>query len=412
MIGRRWLLVVGVLVAAAAAAFVLVPRSTAVDVVSVRRGPLTQTVVATGRVATPARIAVASQLAARIEQVTVREGAAVQAGQVLVRLRSDEAESALNAALAAEREARGRIRALGAVAAPVSEQQLVQAQAALQLAEQEAGRTRALLARGFVSQARVDEAERALASARAAALAARAQAEGNRAGGVEAELAATRLAQAQANVAAARARLELLVLRAPAAAVVLTRTAEPGDIAQVGRTLLELAQSGETRVIASVDEKNLAHMRDGLAAAVMADAFPGRRFDATVFYVAPAVDAQRGTVEVRLRVPAPPDFLKPDMTVSVEMRVGRRDDALMLPAQAIRGADGDTAHVMAMRGERVEKVPVTLGLRGVGSVEIASGLKEGDAVILPGTAVTEGDRVRVRARAPAKGNMQSSPFGN
>jgi len=412
MIGRRWLLVVGVLVAAAAAAFVLVPRSTAVDVVSVRRGPLTQTVVATGRVATPARIAVASQLAARIEQVTVREGAAVQAGQVLVRLRSDEAESALNAALAAEREARGRIRALGAVAAPVSEQQLVQAQAALQLAEQEAGRTRALLARGFVSQARVDEAERALASARAAALAARAQAEGNRAGGVEAELAATRLAQAQANVAAARARLELLVLRAPAAAVVLTRTAEPGDIAQVGRTLLELAQSGETRVIASVDEKNLAHMRDGLAAAVMADAFPGRRFDATVFYVAPAVDAQRGTVEVRLRVPAPPDFLKPDMTVSVEMRVGRRDDALMLPAQAIRGADGDTAHVMAMRGERVEKMPVTLGLRGVGSVEIASGLKEGDAVILPGTAVTEGDRVRVRARAPAKGNMQSSPFGN
>ncbi|HQP66096.1 MAG TPA: efflux RND transporter periplasmic adaptor subunit [Quisquiliibacterium sp.] len=412
MIGRRWLLVVGVLVAAAAAAFVLVPRSTAVDVVSVRRGPLTQTVVATGRVATPARIAVASQLAARIEQVTVREGAAVQAGQVLVRLRSDEAESALNAALAAEREARGRIRALGAVAAPVSEQQLVQAQAALQLAEQEAGRTRALLARGFVSQARVDEAERALASARAAALAARAQAEGNRAGGVEAELAATRLAQAQANVAAARARLELLVLRAPAAAVVLTRTAEPGDTAQVGRTLLELAQSGETRVIASVDEKNLAHMRDGLAAAVMADAFPGRRFDATVFYVAPAVDAQRGTVEVRLRVPAPPDFLKPDMTVSVEMRVGRRDDALMLPAQAIRGADGDTAHVMAMRGERVEKMPVTLGLRGVGSVEIASGLKEGDAVILPGTAVTEGDRVRVRARAPAKGNMQSSPFGN
>ena len=412
MIGRRWLLVVGVLVAAAAAAFVLVPRSTAVDVVSVRRGPLTQTVVATGRVATPARIAVASQLAARIEQVTVREGAAVQAGQVLVRLRSDEAESALNAALAAEREARGRIRALGAVAAPVSEQQLVQAQAALQLAEQEAGRTRTLLARGFVSQARVDEAERALASARAAALAARAQAEGNRAGGVEAELAATRLAQAQANVAAARARLELLVLRAPAAAVVLTRTAEPGNTAQVGRTLLELAQSGETRVIASVDEKNLAHTRDGLAAAVMADAFPGRRFDATVFYVAPAVDAQRGTVEVRLRVPAPPDFLKPDMTVSVEMRVGRRDDALMLPAQAIRGADGDTAHVMAMRGERVEKMPVTLGLRGVGSVEIASGLKEGDAVILPGTAVTEGDRVRVRARAPAKGNMQSSPFGN
>ena len=412
MIGRRWLLLAGVLVIAAGAAFVLIPRSTAVDVAQVRRGALTQSVVATGRVTTPARIAIASQLAARIEAVTVREGAAVQPGQVLVRLRSDEAESALNAALAAEREARARIRALGAVAAPVSEQQLVQAQATLRLAEQEAGRARDLLARGFVSQARLDEAERALASARAAALAARAQAEGNRAGGVESDLAATRLAQAQANVAAARARLELLVLRAPAAAVVLTRSAEPGDTAQVGRTLMELAQSGETRVIASVDEKNLAHLRDGVPAAVVADAFPGRRFDATVFYVAPAVDAQRGTVEVRLRVPSPPDFLKPDMTASVEMLVGRRDDALILPAQAIRGADGDTAYVLAIRGERAERVPVTLGLRGVGSVEIASGLKEGEAVILPGTAVSEGDRVRLRTRVAAKGNMQSSPFGN
>ena len=219
--------------------------------------------------------------------------------------------------------------------------------------------------------------------------------------------------QAQANVGAARARLELLVLRAPAPAVVLTRTAEPGDTAQVGRTLLELAQAGETRVIASVDEKNLRYVRNGLAAAVTADAFPTKRFDASVYYVAPSVDAQRGTVEVRLRVPDPPEFLKPDMTASVEMLVGRREDALMLPAQAIRAAEGDTAHVLALRGASAERVPVTLGLRGVGTVEVASGLNEGDLVILPGTAVSAGDRVRVRSRPAAKGNVQTVPgFGN
>jgi HlyD family secretion protein len=95
------------------------------------------------------------------------------------------------------------------------------------------------------------------------------------------------------------------------------------------------------------------------------------------------------------------------------MLVGRRDDALTLPAQAIRAADGDAAHVLALRGARAEKVPVTLGLRGVGTVEVASGLKAGDLVILPGTAVSAGDRVRARSRPVAKGNMQTVPgFGN
>ncbi|MBX3264074.1 MAG: biotin/lipoyl-binding protein [Labilithrix sp.] len=73
------------------------------DIVVVRRAPIVQSVVATGRVATPARIEVSSQLAARIERISVREGDAVKAGAVLVQLRSDEAEAALVAARAALR---------------------------------------------------------------------------------------------------------------------------------------------------------------------------------------------------------------------------------------------------------------------------------------------------------------------
>lgn len=409
----RWLVTLLAIVAIAAAAAFYASRAREVDIVTVRRAPIVQSVVATGRVATPARIEVSSQLAARIERIEVREGDAVRAGALLVQLRSDEAEAALVAARAALREAEGRQRQLFGVQRPVAEQQLAQAQANLQLAEQELSRARDLVARGFVAQARVDDAVRAAANARAALAAAQAQAQSNRDGGAEAELARIRIEQARANVATAAARLELLALRAPVDALVLTREAEPGDTAQTGRRILALAQQGETRIIASVDEKNLRHLVAGQRASAVADAFPGQPFEAELYYLAPSVDAQRGTVEVRLRVPQPPAFLKPEMTVSVEMLVGRRDAALLLTADALResaggSAPGETASVLVARDGRAWHVPVVLGLRGVGTVEVVEGLAEGDEVILPTSPAQAGDRVRQRV-VRARANLQSVP---
>lgn len=398
MLRRRWPLLIAALAVLALAAFLLVPRGRTVEAVVAVRGPLTQSVVASGRIATPARIAISSQLAARIERVLVREGDRVRAGQLLVQLRSQEADAALASARGALAEAQGRARQLLDVQRPVADQQLVQARAALRLAEQELQRARDLRAREFVSQARVDEAERVLATARAAELAAQAQARANLDGGVETELVRTRLEQARAALDAAQARRELLALRAPADAVVLTRSAEPGDTAQAGRTVLELAQDGETRIITAVDEKNLRFLAPGLKASAVADAFPDRRFDAVVTYVAPAIDAQRGTVELRLAVPNPPDFLKTDMTVSVEMVAGRRDSAVRLPADAVRGAETGAPWVLVARDGLAVRVPVALGLRGVGVVEIASGLDAGEAVILPAAPAVPGDRVRASAR--------------
>lgn len=398
MLRRRWQLLLAALLLLAVAAFLFVPRGRDVDVVVAVRGPVTQSVVASGRIATPARIAISSQLAARIERVPVREGDRVRAGQLLVQLRSDEADAALDSARAALAEAQGRARQLLDVQRPVAEQQLAQASATLRLAEQELRRARDLRAREFVSQAKVDEAERALAGARAAELAAQAQARASLDGGVEGELARTRLAQARAALEAAQARRELLALRAPADAVVLTRLAEPGDTAQVGRTVLELAQDGETRIITAVDEKNLRFLARGLKASAVADAFPDRRFDAVVTYVAPAIDAQRGTVELRLTVPEPPEFLKTDMTVSVEMVAGRRESAVLVPADVVRAVESGAPWVLVARDGVAVRVPVTLGLRGVGVAEIASGLEAGEAVIVPSAPAVPGDRVRPKVR--------------
>ncbi len=409
MLRRRWPLLLAGILLLGAAGFYFAPRAKPVDVVGVERGPLVQSIVATGRVATPARIEISSQLAARIERIEVREGDRVRAGQLLVSLRSDEATASLAAARAALSEASDRIRQIEQVQRPVAEQQLAQAQANLEVARNESDRMRDLLARKYVSQTRADDAERVLATARAAVLAARAQADALREGGIEVQLAHTRLAQARSNVAAAQARLELLTLSAPADAQVLTRSAEPGDTAQVGRSLLSLAQDGETRIIATVDEKNLREIRNGLRARAVTDAFPRQPFDARIIYVAPGIDALRGTVEVRLLVDDPPAFLRPDMTVSVEMVVGRRESALRLPADLVRGADGDSPYVLVIRDGRAESVPVELGLRGVGTVEIASGLAEGAPVITPTSQAVAGDRVRARSSPRVEGNVQPIP---
>lgn len=408
MLSRRWPWLLVAAIALAALAFLLVPRTRAVDVVEVTRGPIAQSVVATGRMASPARIELSSQLTARVERVAVREGDPVVAGAVLVELRSDEARATLAAAQAALAEARAHLRQLAQVQRPVADQQLLQAEAAYRLAEAEQRRSAELLARGFVSQARLDEADRTLAVAQATQRAARAQALASRDGGVEGELAAARLRQAQANHEAARVRLDLLLLRAPAAATVLTREVEPGDTAQAGRTLLTLAETGETRIIASVDEKNLKLIRADQAASVIADAFPDRPFEARVFYVAPSIDLQRGTVEVRLVVAQPPAFLRPDMTVSVELVAGRREDALRLASEAVRGADAGAAEVLALRDGRAVRVPVKTGLRGVGVVEILDGLAPGELAILPSSPAAEGERVRVRTPRP-RGNAELPP---
>jgi len=342
--------------------------------------------------------------------VRVREGDRVQAGDLLVQLADDEARAALQQAQAALLEARGRAAEQAGVTAPVAAQAVVQAEAAFTAAERDHQRVRELVAQGFFSQQRLDDARRLLDTARSALQAARVQAQANQPRGVQPALAAARTGQAEAAVAIARARLARLRIASPVDALVLTRSVEPGAMAQPGHVLLTLAAQGGTRIDANVDEKNLRLLRPGMPARALADAYPGQPFDARLAYIAPSVDAQRGTVEVRLDVPAPPAFVRPDMTVSVELVGGRKADALVLPSGAVRDADREAPWVLALRGGRAVRVPVTLGLRGVGAVEIASGLQEGEGAIAQTEKVLPGDRVRPAApAAPAKG-METPSF--
>jgi HlyD family secretion protein len=164
-----------------------------------------------------------------------------------------------------------------------------------------------------------------------------------------------------------------------------------------------------------VDERYLAQLQPGQAASVVADAFPDRRFNARVQSIAPLVDAQRGAVEVKLAPPTPtPDFLREDMTLSVEVVTARRDSALVLPLAALRDPPGSAAagagsdSVLVLQDGRAQARPVRLGLRTLDAAEVLEGLRPGDTVLL-GPNATAGRRVKPQALATAAAAAAPAP---
>ena len=175
----------------------------------------------------------------------------------------------------------------------------------------------------------------------------------------------------------------------------LSRSVEPGDVVQPGAELLVVAGTGRTQLVVEPDEKNLALLEVGQSAVASAEAFPARQFPAKVAFIAPSVDPRRGTIEVKLDVDKPPDYLRPAMTVSVEIRVAHRDKALVVDGNAVR--DLATAHpwLLVARKGVAERADVTLGIRGDSQVEIKGGVGA-DALVIPPSerGVEPGTRVR------------------
>ena len=165
------------------------------------------------------------------------------------------------------------------------------------------------------------------------------------------------------------------------------------------------------RIDASVDEKNLRFLRLGQMAHATADAYTDRHFPAKLTFIAPSVDPQRGTVELRLQVAPPVDYLRTDMTVSVEIVTAQVNDALMLPSDAVsRDADGMST-VWVNREGRARQVKVQVGLQGAGATQITQGLAAGEHVILLGTGLKDGDRVRETGTRSQRPQAAAKPGG-
>lgn len=358
--------------------------------------PLVQTVVATGRVVSVSRAQVGSQISGVVLERRVREGDRVKPGDILVVLRADDLEANV-------REAEAALAQLQRSSRPQAMAALRDALAQLAQASRETRRQRILLERHVIAPQTLEQTVQKETTARAAAEQARLAANALGVGSPGEKVARERLA-------AARAALDKTFIRALVAGTVLTRNAEPGDVVQPGKVLFDIARKGDTEVLVPLDEKNLGRMALGQKAQCVADAYPERTFDARVSFIAPSVDPQRGTLDIRLTVNPVPDYLRQDMTVSVNVETGRRGQAWVVPNDALANRSGGQADLWIVADGKARRTRVTLGLRGLVLSQVTAGVKPGDWVLANGgAALSDGQRVRIRKQPlPQAGNSSAT----
>ena len=391
----RVLLFVFLLLAVLTAIAIRQSGGSAIETLTARQGDIRQSVVASGKVRSPQRSEIAAQVAAQVRSVAVREGQQVAASDPLIELDDRELRAAAEQARAQLQQSELRLAQLQRLTQPLAQENIRQSEANLAQAKRHFDRVETLVGKGFYSTTQLDEARRALTLAQSQLHASQLQAQSSARGGSDFQLAEAGVSQARAALALAESRLAYTRILAPRAGTILARLVEPGDSVQPGKTLLTLSPAGDTELVVQIDEKNLRLLALDQIAQVSADAWPDQRFPARLSFISPAVDALRGSVEVRLRVDNPPDYLKQDMTVSIDITTGEKTGVVLLPLEALRGMPGDT-WVLVVRDGRATRQVVETGLRNAGLTEILSGLAAGEAVIPASNArLQEGDNVRL-----------------
>ena len=383
-------------------------RGTGVPADRVVRRDVVETLVVNGRVLAESKSAIASRLVGIVQEVPVREGDRVKKGQLLVLLNETEARAELEEARGRLVQAEARLADLRGTGARVTSEAVRQARFRFEQADRNRERMETLFARKVVSESEVEDARRAAELARSVVGAAESQARSSGPGGNEERRAEASLAEARAARDVKESRLAQLRITAPSDGTVLARSVEPGDVVQPGKSLFVLALASEALLLAQPDEKNLGSLRVGQKARASADAYPAESFAAEVSWIAPAVDVTRGTVDVKLRVPDPPATLKTDMTLSVEIEVGRKAGALVVPAESVRDA-GRRPWVLVAKGGRAARRDVVLGLVGEGGAEVLSGLSEGELVLRAAPPVVPGARVHATGVPSVASSTSAAP---
>jgi HlyD family secretion protein len=389
-----WLL--PLLVAAAAGVWAFrARRGPRVDAVHAVVQPLVQTLVTSGRVVQRRQSELGALIQSTVAEILVDEGDVVQADALLVRLADDEARAALQEAEATVAEAEARLARVQGVGRQAAAQSLEQARIDAAQAQKELERQEGLFATGAVSEVALERARRERDSARSQRIAASLEVAAAAPQGSDVRAAAAALARAQARLRAAEVALQRTQIRAPSAGVVLIRHVEPNEVVRPGEPLLTFAGQGPLEIMIRPDESNLGLLQLGQPALVSPEAFPKRRISARVDRIAPSVNPLRGTVEVRLALDEEAE-LRPDMTVAVEIELGRVEAALVLPASLVRDLGSERPWALVVEDGVARRRELELGLEGDELVQIVDGLQEDEAVLATELSVEEGQAVRVR----------------
>jgi len=326
------------------------------DVLQVRVEELTRSLPVSGTLKAVNTAFVKARVAGELQGLTVREGDAVQAGQVLARIDDTEYQARLRQA----------------------QLQADAARAQIDIAQRQFDNNQALVARGFISRTALDTSQANLDAARASHAAALAAAD------------------------VARKSLADTVLRAPMRGLVAQRLAQPGERVAPDTRIVEIVDLGRLEIEAAISAADTVHVRVGQTAQLQVEG-QGQPLPARVVRINPSTQAGSRSVLVYLEFkPAP--GLRQGLFAQGALGTGKLT-AVAVPVEAIRN-DKPVPYVQVVQQQRVQHVQVTPGAHGEagGQALVAvDGLAEG-SVLLAGTVgpVREGTAVRFTQPAPGR----------
>jgi RND family efflux transporter MFP subunit len=211
------------------------------------------------------------------------------------------------------------------------------------------------------------------------------------------ERISTDLRQIQALISVHMEKLNDYTIVAPMEGVVLRRDGEIGELAEPGQVLFRVGVPKPLWVVAEVNEEDIPRVAVGQPVLLRTDAFAGRRLEGKVHEITPMGDAVARTYRIRIALPEDTPLIV-GMSVEANVVTRQKDGALLIPADAVQGS-----RVLVVDGNRVRRRQVEVGIRGARTVEVVSGLGEGERVASPLPAgLADGGRVRVRDRAPGQ----------
>jgi len=321
---------------------------------------------------------------ASVEQVLVRDGSRVAAGEVLVRLSAPDLERQA-------REARAEADALAAERASAA--------ADVASLETEASRrTRAadsderLIRSGAVTAETRDSDAAAAADARSRLTAARA-----RLSALAPDDPRSRLSLARRSADELESRVALLTVTAPAGGIVFDLPRKAGERIEAGQVVAAVADPAHRRIRARVDEPDLPKIASGQELTATFDGLPGREWRGVVDGVSSTLrdEAGRRVGDVTGTLADPGALLPGNASINLSIVTASRRNAVVVPRSAL-GRDGEHRYVFVLDHSRARRREVSVGLLGATEAEITSGISAGDRVLLPGsTALSDGARVSV-----------------
>jgi len=346
------------------------PAVVQVAAVAATERPIARFIRATGTLMAEEQADVAAETAGRVVSAPIERGTPVTQGAELVRISPTETEAQLKEAEANAAQLEARLGITSGGSFDVNAVPEVQnAKATAELTQNEFARIKSLLDQRVVSQSEYDQR-------RTQAEAARQQYEAAKNGAAQQY---QMLQAARARVSLARKALADTVVRAPFNGVVAQRLVAAGDYVTKGMKIAVVVRVNPLRVQLTVPEQFISAIAVGQPVAFEVDAYAGRRFEGTIKYVSPGLQADQRALTIEALVPNGGGVLKPGLFATARIEQPVKTPGVLVPAAAVQTSAG-TSRVYVVSGDHVDERIVTTGETVGDLVEIAKGLKAGERV--------------------------------